>query len=74
MPIHNTSLEKFQKLYQEERGKYLSEEDTIEMVTRLISLYQILYRPLPGEHNAATTRPSEDSSDPHLNASFPSPE
>lgn len=74
MPIHNTSLEKFQKLYQQERGKYLSEEDAIEMVTRLISLYQILYRPLSAEYNDATMRPSEDPPDLHLNASFPNPE
>ena len=74
MSIHENSLEEFRKLYQEECGKYLSEEDAIERVARLIGLYQILYRPLPGEHNDATTRPSEDPSDPDPNASFPNPE
>ncbi len=73
MPIHTNSIDEFRKLYQEECGKYLSEEDAIEMVARLIGLYQILYRPLPGEHNDVTTPPLADSCDEY-DASFPNPE
>ncbi|HEY4505845.1 MAG TPA: hypothetical protein VJJ24_00065 [Candidatus Paceibacterota bacterium] len=67
MPINKKSIEEFRTLYQEEFGKYLSEEDALEMATRLIELYQLIYRPLPGERG--TTQPSEHR--PDSDASFP---
>lgn len=42
------------------------------MATRLIHLYLLVYRPIPGEHSDRPTLPSEDLRDP--DASFPNAE
>lgn len=68
MKISNTSLDEFIEIYQKEFGKEISREDALEMATRLINLYLIIYRPLPGERGDRTTPPSEDHRDP--DASF----
>jgi hypothetical protein len=57
MQIGDEAFKEFMALYQEEFGRCLSEQNALEMATRLIDLYRILYRPLPGECNDDTTRP-----------------
>ncbi len=66
MSIDKKSLAEFRKLYQEEFGKYLSEDDAREMITRLINLYKIIYSPFPGEHGNKPTPFSEDRLDPSV--------
>lgn len=64
MKISNTSLDEFIEIYQKEFGKEISREDALEMATRLINLYLIIYRPLPGERRDGVTPPSGDHRDP----------
>ena len=45
--IDKESLEEFKKLYQEEFGEELTNEDAEEMVQRLLALYEVLANPLP---------------------------
>ncbi len=54
MQISNNSLDEFIMLYKAEFRRDISQQDALEMATRLINLYQIIYRPLPGELNAFT--------------------
>jgi len=49
-------INEFMALYRTEFGKDISREDAFEMATRLINLYLIIYRPLPGERGDRTTR------------------
>jgi len=72
MQISDDALNEFMALYQAEFGKELSRQDALEMTTRLINLYLIIYRPLPGELGDDATRLSGDRRD--LGASFPNAE
>lgn len=58
MPISAVDLDEFIKLYGTEFGKNISQKDALEMATRLIHLYLILYRPLPAEYGDQATPPS----------------
>lgn len=73
MPISAVDLDEFITLYRAEFGKEISQKEALEMATRLIHLYLILYRPLPGEHLDSVTPPLEDHRDDH-HVSFPNPE
>lgn len=60
MQNSDDALNEFMALYQSEFGKEISRQDAIEMTTRLIGLYQIIYRPLPGERNDGIMRQALD--------------
>ena len=47
MHLSKQQIEKFRVIYVKEFGKIITEEDALEMATRLIDLYLIIYRPLP---------------------------
>lgn len=64
MPISTVDLDEFMTLYQAEFGKEISQKEALEMATRLIHLYLILYRPLPGEYGDKTMPPLETHHDP----------
>lgn len=49
MQLSKQSIEEFRVIYANEFGKIITEEEALEMATRLIGLYQLIYRPLPGE-------------------------
>jgi len=53
MQISDDALDEFMALYRVEFGKELSRQEALEMATRMINLYQIIYRPLPGERGGA---------------------
>jgi hypothetical protein len=55
MQIGDAAFKEFMALYQAEFGKEISRQDALEMTTRLINLYLIIYRALPGESNDGTT-------------------
>lgn len=57
MTISAVDLDEFMTLYRAEFGKEISQREALEMATRLIHLYLILYRPLPGEYSDKTTPP-----------------
>lgn len=58
MPISAVDLDEFITLYRTEFGKDISPKEALEMATRLIHLYLILYRPLPDEYGDQATPPS----------------
>lgn len=68
MKYTDEDIHKFMEIYRAEFGKEISPQDALEMATRLIDLYLIIYRPLPGANNNDATRPSEDRRGP--DASF----
>ncbi len=72
MQIDDEAFKEFMALYRAEFGKEISRQDALDMTTRLINLYLIIYRPLPGEPGNGTTRPSGDHRNP--DASFPNAE
>lgn len=57
MTISTVDLDEFMTLYRAEFRKDLSQKEALEMATRLIHLYLILYRPLPDEYGDKTTPP-----------------
>jgi hypothetical protein len=59
MQISDNALDELSTLYQAEFGKGISREDALEMATRLVNLYEIIYRPLPHELDSAM-QPSGD--------------
>jgi hypothetical protein len=60
MQITDDDLNEFMALYRAEFGKGISQTDALEMTTRLINLYLIIYRPLPSESNDGSTPPPGD--------------
>ena len=68
MQIGDEAFKEFMALYHAEFGKEISRQDALEMTTRLINLYLIIYRPLPGERGDSPTPPSGDRRD--FDASF----
>ena len=63
MQISDESLTEFINLYHAEFGKEITRQDALEMATRLINLYQIIYRPLPTELDGDAMRPSGNPRD-----------
>jgi aldehyde:ferredoxin oxidoreductase len=43
-------IEEFRRLYKEAYGEEISVEEASEMASRLLDLYRLLMRPLPGEN------------------------
>lgn len=72
MQIGDEAFKEFMALYQAEFGKEISRQEALEMTTRLINLYLIIYRPLPGERGDSATPPLRDHRD--SDASFPNAE
>lgn len=68
MQISDDDLNEFMALYRTEFGKEISRQDALEVTTRLINLYLIIYRPLPGERGDRTMPPSEDHRDPGVSS------
>ena len=64
------AMHEFMEIYKAEFGKELSPQEALEMVTRLVNLYQIIYRPLPEELNSM--QPSEELRAPDV--AFPKAE
>ena len=64
MKINDEALEEFIALYRAEFKKDISREDALEMAMRLVNLYLLIYRPLPGERGDKATPPSEDHQNP----------
>lgn len=47
MEISKKGIEKFKKIYKQEFGVSLSDNDTLEKGQRVLRLFKIIYRPLP---------------------------
>ncbi len=47
MELSQEAIEEFKRIYTEEVGEDISDEETRELGENLISLFKIIYRPLP---------------------------
>ena len=56
MEISKEELEEFKKIYKEEFGEDLSDEEAREVAQRLLGFIKLVYRPLPKDKE-----PEEDS-------------
>lgn len=59
MQISDESLKEYQRIYKEGHGEELTLEEAREAAGRLLALYKIIMRPLPGEKPNRQT-PSEE--------------
>ena len=48
MSLSNKAIKEFKEIYYREYGKTISDEEAQEIGQRLISLFKIIYRPIPG--------------------------
>jgi hypothetical protein len=67
MKLPPQAIEELKAIYDQEFGTSLSDQEAGEMARRLLSLFQVIYRPLPGEDA------SNPSSDPHRSSPRPNP-
>jgi hypothetical protein len=49
MELSQKAVEEFKEIYQKEFGKKLSDSEAQELAENLISLFKIIYRPIPGQ-------------------------
>jgi hypothetical protein len=62
MRLSKESIEEFREIYQREFGKNISDEEAQEMGQNLLSLFKIVYRPIPSDdddNQDAKTQPSK---------------
>ena len=59
MLLKDEDIKEFQKLYEEEFGELISDQEASSLASRLITLYEALARPLPSER-AQFTESDED--------------
>lgn len=45
--ISEKALKEFKEIYKEEFGEDISDEEAIDLGTRLINLFKVIYRPIP---------------------------
>jgi hypothetical protein len=57
MQISDEDLEEFRRIYKEEFGEEISLAEAQTMGNRLIELFRIIMRPLPGEEGFQETPP-----------------
>ncbi len=48
MRLSEKAIKEFKEIYFREYGKSISDDEAQEMGQRLISLFRIIYRPIPG--------------------------
>jgi hypothetical protein len=48
MSLSDRAIKEFKEIYYKEYGKNISDEEAQEIGQRLISLFKIIYRPIPG--------------------------
>ena len=49
MKLSETAIKEFKKIYYRQYGKPISDGEAQEMGQRLISLFKVIYRPIPGK-------------------------
>lgn len=62
--VSDERLEEFRRIYKETYGEDLMPQEATEMAHRLLALYELLLRPLPGErasHPPAPEPPAQTS-------------
>ena len=64
MPLTPEAIKEFQAIIREEYGKELSEGEAGVLAKRLLLLYELIYRPLPGERakQLSSQSPTDDPS------------
>jgi len=56
MSLSETAIKGFKEIYYEEFGVMISDEEAEEKGTNLISLFKIIYRPIPDEEEKKDER------------------
>lgn len=64
MKISSQAIEELKAIYQEEFGERLSDQEAQEIGTRLLTLFQVIYRPLPSESSPRRDKESGDTPPP----------
>ena len=50
MRLGKEAIEEFKEIYRKEFGGEISDEEAYEMGLRLINLFKLIYRPIPGDN------------------------
>jgi hypothetical protein len=61
MKLSEEAIEEFRDIYYREYGKKISDEEAQEMGQNLLSLFKIIYRPIPEDENEENESLSESS-------------
>lgn len=59
MGLNKEAIEEFKDIYYREFGKIISDEEAQEMGQNLLSLFKIIYRPIPEDEGQMTSGGSE---------------
>lgn len=62
MRLSKEAIEEFKEIYEREFGKLISDEEAQELGQNLISLFKIIYRPIPSDdddNRNAKTQPNK---------------
>lgn len=71
MELDEKSIQEFIRVYRSAYGEELSLEEARETATRLLRLYQIVYRPTPQELANGLTAPTTGADQKRLTAKAP---
>jgi len=64
MRLSKEAIEEFKEIYQREFGETISDEKAQELGQNLISLFKIIYRPIPANQNKKKEENEEDNKKP----------
>ncbi len=56
MEITTTRLHEFQEAYEHDFGETITQDEAREMLTRLVTLYELVMRPLPVSKDEASSQ------------------
>jgi len=66
MQVDDATVEEFRTIFQEELGRVVSLDEAREMTRRLLTLYELLLRPLPSQRKARREADGASSAPPTL--------
>lgn len=64
LELSRESVDELKEIYKEDFGKELSDTEALEMGQRLVRLFQIIYRPFPGDAGRHLDQISQDIDSP----------
>jgi hypothetical protein len=59
MRISKQAIEEFKAIYEEEHGATLDDREAYEAARNLLTLFQIIYRPIPKQSDGSKSRAGE---------------
>jgi hypothetical protein len=64
MRLSKEAIEEFKEIYEKEFGKSISDEEAQEMGRNLLSLFKIIYRPIPPYDDSDKNDKTQCNQDP----------